>query len=253
MDEWALLDAVARTYAKILGKNLVGIYVHGSIAFGCFNWDTSDIDFIVVTEEPPALEEKEALLACLLSLDKSAPPKGFEMSVVLRRHCTHFVYPTPYELHFSNAHKAACMANRAAYCQSSHGTDKDLAAHFTVIRAAGRTLLGEDRAHVFGPVPAACYADSIKGDVANAAETIGENPVYVILNLCRVLAYIKEGLVLSKKDGGAWGVKNLPPKYGAVAAEACKRYAGHAPCPLEAELLQAFAAFMLSQINAKQA
>lgn len=253
MDEWALLGAVAHTYAKILSQNLVGIYVHGSIAFGCFNWDTSDIDFIVVTEEPPALEEKEALLTCLLSLDKSAPPKGFEMSVVLRRHCTHFVYPTPYELHFSNAHKAACMADRAAYCQSSRGTDKDLAAHFTVIRAVGRTLLGEDKAYVFGPVPAFCYADSIKGDVTNAAEAIGENPVYVILNLCRVLAYIKEGLVLSKKNGGAWGVKNLPPKYGTVAEEACKRYAGHAPRPLDAELLQEFAAYMLSQINAKQA
>lgn len=253
MKEWALLDVVTRTYAKILGQNLVGIYLHGSLAFGCFNWDTSDIDFIVVTEEAPAPEDKEALLTCLLSLDKSAPPKGFEMSVVLRRHCTHFAYPTPYELHFSNAHKAACMADKTAYCQNSCGTDKDLAAHFTVIRAVGRTLLGEDKAYVFSPVPASCYIDSIKDDIANAAEAIGENPVYVVLNLCRVLVYIKEGLVLSKKDGGVWGEKILPPKYGAVAAEARKRYAGHAPRPLDAELLQEFATYMLSQINAKQA
>ncbi|WP_161567304.1 hypothetical protein [Acidilutibacter cellobiosedens] len=35
-------------YQTILGDNLVGIYVHGSIAFGCFHEEKSDIDFIAV-------------------------------------------------------------------------------------------------------------------------------------------------------------------------------------------------------------
>ena len=34
----ALLDTVAGRYEEILGKNLVGIYAHGSLAFGCFSW-----------------------------------------------------------------------------------------------------------------------------------------------------------------------------------------------------------------------
>ncbi len=81
---WALLARVEDIYAEILG-DLVGIYVHGSLAFGCFQWERSDLDFIVVVEEPPALTEKEALIAALLCLTKAAPPKGLEMSVVLRR------------------------------------------------------------------------------------------------------------------------------------------------------------------------
>ena len=44
----ALLDTVAGRYEEILGKNLVGIYAHGSLAFGCFSWERSDIDFLVV-------------------------------------------------------------------------------------------------------------------------------------------------------------------------------------------------------------
>ena len=43
-----LMDTIARSYAAILGDGLTGIYVHGSLAFGCFCWQTSDIDFIVI-------------------------------------------------------------------------------------------------------------------------------------------------------------------------------------------------------------
>jgi streptomycin 3"-adenylyltransferase len=37
--------------------------------------------------------------------------------------------------------------------------------------------------------------------------------MYLILNLARVLAFMKDGLVLSKREGGEWGLKNLPEKY----------------------------------------
>ena len=42
-----LLEAVVREYRRILGRNLAGIYLHGSAAFGCFLWQTSDIDLLV--------------------------------------------------------------------------------------------------------------------------------------------------------------------------------------------------------------
>ena len=56
MDEKDILAQVTSSFQKILKDNLVGIYVHGSIAFNCFHWDRSDIDFIVVTKETPSLQ-----------------------------------------------------------------------------------------------------------------------------------------------------------------------------------------------------
>lgn len=38
-----LLKAIVREYRRILGSSLAGIYLHGSAAFGCFRWQTSDI------------------------------------------------------------------------------------------------------------------------------------------------------------------------------------------------------------------
>ena len=138
---YALLKEIVTQYRAILGGNLVGMYLHGSLAFDCFRWEASDIDFLVVVQVPPSPDEKLALLRILSGLERSAPPKGFEMSVVLERECLHFRSPTPFELHYSNAHAARFQSDPAAYCATMHGTDPDLAAHFTVIRSVGRAYL----------------------------------------------------------------------------------------------------------------
>ena len=59
MTEHELLAIIKREYSTILREKLVGIYVHGSIAFGCFNWARSDIDFLVVVNESLSQVEKE--------------------------------------------------------------------------------------------------------------------------------------------------------------------------------------------------
>src|SRR4029079_8787631 len=45
----ATLSALAREIEAILGPELVGIYLYGSLASGDFSPETSDIDFLVVT------------------------------------------------------------------------------------------------------------------------------------------------------------------------------------------------------------
>ena len=140
--ETELLQKIKSSYQIILQDKLVGIYIHGSIAFQCFTWENSDIDFLVVVKEPLSQKEKEDLISELLELDEYAPQKGFEMSVVLQSVCKPFVYPTPYELHFSNSYRERYREDLAGLCESLHGEDKDLAAHITVINAVGIPLCG---------------------------------------------------------------------------------------------------------------
>ncbi len=242
-----VFNNIEERYREILGENLVGIYVHGSIAFGCFTWETGDIDFIVVIDSPLEQCEKESLIRALLDLDEKVPPKGLEMSVVLRRNCDPFVYPTPFELHFSNAHRENCKKDLFSYCRDMHGTDRDLAAHFTVIRKAGFALCGTDAASLFGEVPEEAYLDSIKRDVAQAESEILENPVYMILNLCRILAYIREKLVLSKRQGGQWGLKNLSGEYRPMIRRALQSYAGRGEFREEEARLAAFVREMTAE------
>lgn len=248
MNEHELLARVCGAYRAILGEKLTGFYVHGSIAFGCFTWATGDIDFLAVVNAPLTQGEKEALVRILLDMSPEAPPKGFEMSVVLRAACRHFRYPTPFELHFSNSHKARAEAELSAYCRDMHGTDPDLAAHFTVVRSVGYALWGEPVEATFGEVPRESYVAGILADVENAPAEIGAKPVYMTLNLCRVLAYLEGGAVLSKRQGGRWGMARLPEEYRLLVQNALAAYEG-ADYP-ETPGLETFAAEMLRRIRA---
>ena len=235
---------------KILGANLTGIYLHGSAAMGCFNPKESDIDLLVVVKDALSFAEKCRFMDMVVELNKKAPKKGIEMSIVKEAVCNPFVYPTPFELHFSVAHLDWYLSNPEEYVEKMNGIDKDLAAHFTIIYHRGIKLYGGEIASVFSKVSKVDYLDSIWSDVENAGEEINENPMYIILNLCRVLAYAEEGLILSKQEGGTWGMNHIPvAEYKNLIREALEEYRTGEAMTLEGVTAEAFAVYMLKLIR----
>ncbi len=247
--EWQLLAAIENMYREILGNTLKGFYVHGSLAFGCFRWEISDVDFIAVTNRSLTLSEKTKIIRGLLSQESSGPPKGLEMSVVQQDVTNPVVYPTPYELHYSAAHRMEFLADMEGTCMRMQGTDRDLAAHFAVIRQVGIKVWGKPIKEMFGPVPRDAYEDSIRRDAQDALLEISQRPVYAILNLCRVLAFERQGLVLSKKGGGEWGMKHLPPEYGEVVRAAYEYYIGSGGGDLQKDQLRRIADYMKKELE----
>lgn len=244
-----ILDRMVTSCREIFKENLTGVYLHGSLAMGCFNPKKSDIDLIIMIEQDITEEQKLAFMSDVIELNELAPEKGIEMSVVKKEYCKEFVYPTPYELHFSNSHLQWFHENPTDYIHKMQGTDKDLAAHFTIINRYGKTLYGEEIAEVFGAVPRADYLDSILYDINDAKESMMENPVYFILNLCRVAAYVKEDLVLSKAQGGEWGIKNLDTKYQPLIQNALEYYTSDKRGSIKEEPATEFCDVMLNMIE----
>ena len=115
-----LLEIIKNEYIKILKDNLIGIYIHGSLAFKCFNWEKSDIDFLVIIKNDIKLNEKEKLIKILLENDKNSTKKGFVMSIILEKYCINFIYPTPYILHYSNSYKEEFKKNLSYLCESRY-------------------------------------------------------------------------------------------------------------------------------------
>lgn len=233
----------------ILGDNLIGIYLHGSAVMGCFNTRKSDVDLLVVVKDEVSKEHKRKFMDMVVALNERAPEKGIEMSIVKEAVCNPFVYPTPFELHFSIAHLNWYRSNPEEYVERMKGTDKDLAAHFTIIYHRGKTLLGKEIKEVFSEVSSETYMDSIWSDIAEAKEEIIENPMYMTLNLCRVLAYKRDGLILSKQEGGEWAVKCLKkPEYKALVTAALKEYQTGETMAVNNSVAMEFAEYMLEQI-----
>lgn len=245
----SLIDDFIERSKEILRDNLVGVYLHGSLVMGCFNPQRSDIDLIIVVDEPLSDPVKRAYMDMAVGLNSCGPAKGIEMSIVLRKVCKPFVYPTPFELHFSSGHLEWYRENPDDYIREMNGTDKDLAAHFTIINSRGKCLYGAPVKDVFSEVPGCDYMDSLWYDIEGAIEEITEYPMYLTLNLARVLAYKKEKLILSKKEGGDWALKHLPSEYHPLIMDAMREYSESAEVVYDGILAKSYAEYVTGQIT----
>ncbi len=223
-DAHKLLQTLKGRLIDVLGSNLVGIYVHGSMAQNSFHWGSSDIDFLVVVKSPLKQDKKIALIRTLEGLNTDAPPKGIEMSVILADDARKVPHPMPFDLHYSPRWHNAAQRDIVAFCQQMNGVDADLTAHIMMLNSAAIVVHGPSVPRVFGTISREDYLDSIKRDLVDARTMLHENPVYYVLNLCRALAYFRDGKLLSKQQGGEWGLENLNKRYQGVVQAALNAY-----------------------------
>ena len=91
-----LLDDFTARSRHILGDNLTGIYLHGSAVMGCFNPEKSDIDLILVVKDEVNDTAKKQFMDMVVELNKQAPEKGLELSIVREAVCKSFELLLPY-------------------------------------------------------------------------------------------------------------------------------------------------------------
>jgi len=247
-----ILDEIVKSYYGILKDNFVGIYLHSSLALGCFNHKVSDIDFLIVVRDKLFLELKREVVKATLWLAslKDIPPEGLEFSIVLEKYLRDFIHPMPFEFHYSKVWHNAYEEDKIDL--SKDNRDRDLSAHIMVIINRGICLYGKPIKDVFSPVPREYYIDALMYDLEGIISDIFGDPVYGILNLCRILCFLEEKIVASKEEGGFWGVNNLPKKYRGLISKALDVYTGKVEgAKWDKEKLQEFVDYMASRINKK--
>src|ERR1700682_1826489 len=77
------INNLIATLQDTLLNNLVGVYLHGSLAMGCFNPQRSDIDLLVVTHNDMAVETKRDIVQYLLTCSLSPCP--IEISFLVQK------------------------------------------------------------------------------------------------------------------------------------------------------------------------
>ena len=250
---------LVEAFEHILEADLVGVYLHGSLAMGCFNPTRSDIDLLVVVDQELASQTKRDLVDTLLKFSGGGLYRPIEISFVARAGLRPWQHPVPYELHYSEEWRAvfekALRDDSWRQWKGQQQVDPDLAAHFMVTHQRGIALHGEPIALVIPEVPRADYLDSVLSDVLSddfGLAGIGHlDAAYVILNACRTLAYLREGNVLSKDEGGVWALQHVPNQYWPIIQTALDEYRLNdlADNVHSAEDLNAFAVYMLHEIK----
>ena len=217
-----LVEEFTTFLKSVLGDNLIGVYLHGSLAMDCFNPTSSDVDLLIIVGDKLTVKQKKRIISHLLSSDLVA--KRTEMSIVLEKDLKILAYPTPFELHYSHDWYDRYKNRQVDF--NTQNYDEDLPAHFVVTRQRGICLLGKPVREIFPEIPRQIYVQSLMADARGIFENPLKNPVYTVLNLCRLLAFLTEGAVFSKKEGGEWALLALPEEFHPLIKRVLALYTG---------------------------
>jgi predicted nucleotidyltransferase len=206
-----------------LEGNLAGIYLHGSIAFGCFNPRGGDIDLLIVSERAIARDAKRAIVKCLLSV--SGRPAPVEATLVSRVGIWRWRYPTPFEIHFSESWRARYKRGLdRTLDRLAKVRDGDLAIQIETVRQRGICLYGGPADRVLPIVPESDLKASVVQDFYWARKLILRMPVYFVLNACRGYAFLETRRIFSKDEGCGWAIEKFPREYRGVVRAARESY-----------------------------
>lgn len=210
--------------------HLKGVYLHGSLAMGCFYAPKSDIDILAVARDNLPWQEAARLNRLIAQYAQTRPIAGnLEFSLISARVAKAVPARPTYLLHYSSLWHDRILRGDVTYADNM--VDTDLSAHMAVVRQRGICLYGDAIESTFGIVRRCDFLSSIADDLAWILEgdNICESPYYSILNICRVLHALSQTNVvcLSKDEGARWGLAHLPPAYHALIQKALCVY--HSP------------------------
>ncbi|RCW76822.1 aminoglycoside adenylyltransferase domain-containing protein [Saliterribacillus persicus] len=207
-----IITQLQKEITRIIEEDLVGFYIHGSLAMGGFNPKSSDIDLLVITNKPITIQTKRKLAKFLLMCSNS--PYPVEISFLYKEQLKDWKHPCPFDFHFSEfwreRYENDLLKGTYKFLNGDINTDTDLAAHITIINNRGICVVGTPISEVFPLVPQSDYTSSIMGDFKDCLENIEDDPIYCTLNMIRVFWYLKERVISSKLEAGNWGVLTFP-------------------------------------------
>jgi streptomycin 3"-adenylyltransferase len=206
---------------SILGDNLVGIYLYGSLAMECFNPESSDIDVVLVAKKRLLKEQRKKIIDYLKGVCSKS--KRIELGIVCEDVIRHPRYPIMVDLHFE--YWGDIFENEK---------DKEIPSNLYTTKERGFCVWGMPINDVFSEIAAEYHLRSVMEDLWHTRKYLHESPehvgydsaVYWVLGSCRILAFIREEKVLSKLEGGQWGLANLPKEHHDSIKQALSYYQG---------------------------
>jgi hypothetical protein len=216
----AILDKLLTRIKRILGNHFTGLYLHGSLAYSDFNPQTSDIDFLVVTDGPLPTEIFSALkvmhahlfasgLAWSQKIEGAYIPKE-----ALRRHDPAYA-PIPW------------LGVDGHFALEMLGSDWSI--QRWILREKGLVVAGPPLVGLIDPVSAEDLRQAVRGSLREwwsppfpSPERFqsGEYQAYAILTMCRSLYVLEHGAVASKPEAAGWAMETLGEPWRALISAA---------------------------------
>ena len=188
----------------ILGDDLIGVYLYGSLARGCYHPASSDMDIIVVTGRDCAESEYPAILEA--HKDVGVP---LDAVFVTEEQLNADVFPTPIGflvklkiIHVPEGRGDFLLQRQEAY-------------------EAGVALVGPEPREIIRPVPWPLLKESLNFLFPHIVGKF-KNPV---LMLCRIAYAHANHSLCSKPQAGEWGLEAFEDRWKPIISAALAQYA----------------------------
>jgi predicted nucleotidyltransferase len=187
-------EELARACAGALGETVAGVILHGSLTLGAYLPGRSDVDLLVVVQDPLTDAQLAALTEALAGHRPQAPGP-VDLRLVTRQVAASPTPAPPLE-----AYLRLTLTSGVRLEERRHPGERDLAVELSVCRAHGRSLLGAAPAELIGEVPDRWVVAAGDAQLADW-QAIGDDPPYAeltVLTACRVWRFAEEGRHSSK-------------------------------------------------------
>jgi predicted nucleotidyltransferase len=184
--------------SDVLGDALVSVILHGSLTLDAFMPGRSDIDLLVIVDEPLDDEQLTALRDQLAGV----APRRVDLRVVTRATAA---APTP-----APTMEAAFTLRPGKAPEVETGiAEPDLVVEFSIARAHGRSIVGHTPESVIGSVPDDWLIEI--GDRQLAAwhdlTDDADHAELMVLTACRIWRFATERVHCSKTAAGRWALE----------------------------------------------
>ena len=227
---------------RLLGDDLVAVYLGGSGALGGVAAAQSDVDLVAVCAAAPGEELRRAIVAGLGGLAMGWPMRGLEFVLYTRAAVADPAERPRFELNLNVGPRMPYHLSLDPASEPAHWFVLDLA----ILRDHGRPLAGPPARDLVAPIPRRRLLEALRDSLAwhGAHEPALQQAV---LNACRGWRFTEEGVWSSKDDAGAWALDRSDDPATVSAALAVRH--GDRSRPLDPARVDAFQRRVLDRVE----
>lgn len=202
----AHLDWLLRRMQAILGSNLVGLYIYGSLVTGDFDYAISDLDLAAALARELDGAEFAALDRMHHEFLASEPAWDNRLEIV---------YLSVDSLQTFKEHEVLLAVISPGEPFHFKTTDVGWTMNWYVVREKGYTLFGPPPATVIAPISWDEYLNAVLTNTQAWREWVYRMDTrpsqgYAILTMCRALYAYERGELVSKRRAAEWAQGELP-------------------------------------------
>ncbi|PQQ28320.1 adenylyltransferase [Photorhabdus luminescens] len=209
---------------KRLAESLVAVYLHGSAVVGGLR-PRSDVDLLVVIDQPMTSEVREFLAADLMMISGQYPSdtngrRPVELIVFLHADLAASLYPARSEFIYGEwlRHEYEVGEIPKPFC------DPELTLVLAQSRQEAVPLVGPNASSLIPAIPRLNIRRAIKDVLPNLIATLQGDERNVLLTLARMWLTLVTGEFVSKDVAADWAAARLPAIQATVLADARETY-----------------------------